>query len=260
MQAVVAIWETEIEIATAEFHLVYALALLTHTTVVSLQDGRVIHGVTVAGLQHTALQPHLVRSRKHGNIIQQYRVITEISEQERARFGVQQGLQLSLITGQLMKEYVFRGCSFHEIREVLEHGIVDFKFLCHHAEDGIKPATADATELHQTQQQQRLLASTYLAVQVLADGGRHSLRIKTFGHFVSTTHIAVEIKVEIHIANAEVVAQIAHEHTLCPCFVNILLFAEQGKKTQKGGEYNISHLVCIGLQKYGLIPKALSTY
>ena len=113
--------------------------------------------------------------------------------------------------------------------------VSDAKLLRHGAEHGVVLLLMSTAELHQSQQQQRLLRSTDVTLQTAANGSYGLLCVQLFRHLVSTAHVTVQVKVEVDVADAEMMAQITDEHVLCPCLVYLLFFAKEGKQTDKAG-------------------------
>ena len=83
-----------------------------------------------------------------------------------------------------------------------------------------------AAELHEAQQQQRLLLGRDFSMQIRADATDNHLGIKPVGHLVGSAHIAVQIDVGVDISDAKMMAQITYKHGLCPCFINLFLLTE----------------------------------
>ena len=80
-------------------------------------------------------------------------------------------------------------------------------------------------------------------MKVLADLSDYSLRIQLVGKLVGPSHIAVEVEVVLDIADAEMMTQIAREHSPCSRLVHLFLLAKQGEQTQKTGEDDIIHFL-----------------
>ena len=100
----------------------------------------------------------------------------------------------------------------------------------------------DAAELHQTQQEHRGFAGRNLALQVLANGGYCGFSVQIVGYLIYAAHIAVEVEIAVNIADSIVMTQVVHEHLFCPCLVNLLFLAKQGKEAKETREYQVVHL------------------
>ena len=55
MGTIVAVGETEIDVASAEFHMIILIFFETVSLLIGSQDGGVVDGLTVFAFQHTAL-------------------------------------------------------------------------------------------------------------------------------------------------------------------------------------------------------------
>ena len=65
VHTVVAVGETEVDVTSTERYVFRLIDLMA----IGTGNGRVIEGFTAAALQHTALQPYLISTREHGDIV-----------------------------------------------------------------------------------------------------------------------------------------------------------------------------------------------
>ena len=96
MGTVVAVRESEINVTSAEFHLMILVFFETISLLISSQDGRIIDRLSVLSFQHTALQPHLISTRQHRHIVEHHRVRACIGKEQHTGMRIEQGLQLAL--------------------------------------------------------------------------------------------------------------------------------------------------------------------
>ena len=136
---------------------------------------------------------------------------------------------------------MFRLLVVHKVHEIGQQLWTDMELLSHDFKHGMQCAALETAEFHETQEQHRLLAGSYLTVQVVTNRGHDSLGVEFFGHLVGRPHIAVEVKIQVDVADAEVVTQVIHKHVLCPCLIHLFLFAEQGKQAQETGKNDVRH-------------------
>ncbi len=103
----------------------------------------------------------------------------------------------------------------------------------HRVEHAERLQTVIAAELHETQQQQSLVAGANLAMQRGADTLDSGLAVELVGHLVGHAHVAVQVEIEIDVSDTEMATQITHEHFLGSCLVYLLFLAKQGKQTNE---------------------------
>ena len=76
MHAIVAVGETEIDVASAELDGLH----LTVIVLIATDDRRIIDGFTTFTLQDAALNPYLIGARQYWDIVKQNGVIAHICE------------------------------------------------------------------------------------------------------------------------------------------------------------------------------------
>ena len=123
--------------------------------------------------------------------------------------------------------------AYHVVGIVAELFLWNVELLSHRLEHDVGLALLETTELHDTEQKQRLLARRNLAVQIGANRNHNRRRVKVGGHLVGSAKVTIKVDVGVGIANTEMVTKIADKHGLSPCLVNLLFFAKQGKQAKK---------------------------
>ena len=225
VHAVVAVGETEIDVATAEGDGLRGIVALS----VAADDRRVVDGLAASAFQHAALQPYLIGTGKYGDIVEQDGVVAQIGEQQQTGSGVEEGLQRAAELLQLVELDMLGG----NVVDVVEITVVllvgDAENLGHRLEDGFSLQTIVAAELHQTQQEQRLLRRANVAVKCRTDTADSSHRVQVVAHLIGHSHIAVEVEIEVDVTDTKMTTQIADEHVFCPLLIHLFLFAEEGK-------------------------------
>ena len=124
--------------------------------------------------------------------------------------GIQQGLQLPIGALQLMQHHMLRLTIVDKVGEGLELFFWYLQRLYHSLEQVITMTLLVATELHQSEQQQRLLAGFDLSVQGGTDRTNAVLSVKNIviHQVIRTPQVAIETQIGVDITDTELVTQI----------------------------------------------------
>ena len=251
MHAVVTVREAEVDVAAAEFH---AVRLVLRQTVGG-DDGRIVDGMPLTVLQDTALQPHLIGALQHGYVVQEHRVTAHIGENQQSRLLFKQGLQRAVEAFYLVQFDALRRLVGDKGEEIVVLAVRDGKLLGHRSKQHVGMAAVAAAELHQSQQEQRLLTGANLTMQTAANRADRLHGIQVFCHPVCHAHVAVQVQIEVDIPDSEMMTQITHQQILCSLLFHLLHFSEKGKQADETRQYDVSHflvLICKYIKKLRL--------
>ena len=192
VHTIVAVGETEIDASATECHLLTIVLALAVLLVIFGKNGGVIDGIAVLTLQYAALKPYLIGTRENGNIVEQYLIVANVGEDQRACCGEKQGLKLSVETFGLKQQHMFRGLVADKVDEVVEQLLWHIELFGHGAEDRMDLGVLDTTELHDTQQQHRFFRSADLTMQIVANRSYDGLCVQIVTHLVDTPHVGIK--------------------------------------------------------------------
>ena len=186
MHTIIAVRETEVNVASAELHFFCLIDIQSFGTLIDIENRGIIDGFTIGSLQNTTLKPHLIGTGKHGHIIQYHGVWTCVGEKQHTSLRIQQGLQLTFGVFELMDHHVLVLAVVDEINKDLELCIGDLQGLGHGGEHVVSMTFLVVAEFHQTQEQQRGFLMRNLGFQFLADrvNGRLRIRSHIAGHLI----------------------------------------------------------------------------
>ena len=88
VHAIIAAGETEVDVASAELNSLNLVVCM----LVFADDWRIVDWGSALAFQYTALNPYLISTRQHGDIIEQDGVVAHVSKEQKACDGVEQGL------------------------------------------------------------------------------------------------------------------------------------------------------------------------
>ena len=210
MHAVVAVREAEVDVAATELN---GLGLLLFV-VVGTDDGRIVDGTTGGILQHAALLPYLIGAGKHGNVVEQHRVAAHVGEYQKTCRTVEQCLDRTVETLDMMQLDTLRLLVVDIVGEIGILLVRNMELAGHRVEHADSLQAIVAAELHETQQQQGLLTAQNLAMQGGADAFHRCLAVEVVSHLVGHAHVAVEVEIQVNVADTEMTTQVTHEHFL----------------------------------------------
>ena len=164
MHTIIAVRETEVNVASAELHFFCLIDIQSFGTLIDIENRGIIDGFTIGSLQNTTL----------------------IGEKQHTSLRIQQGLQLTFGVFELMDHHVLVLAVVDEINKDLELCIGDLQGLGHGGEHVVSMTFLVVAEFHQTQEQQRGFLMRNLGFQFLADrvNGRLRIRSHIAGHLI----------------------------------------------------------------------------
>ena len=211
MDAVIAVWIREVDIAPREDNLILFLA-----GTILLHDDGVIQRLSLVVAQNAGAVPHLEHTLDNRHAVVLCRILAVVGEDDDVHLLQPHSLDRSAETVKFCQLNVPGLSAHHIVGEQLQEAIRHAHSLCRSSKQRVirfeLVRRLGTAELHQTQQAESTLLERYLTLQTFADIIHNILGVHLRHFRIEMAQFQVEIDIFLMVANTKMPAEVSTQH------------------------------------------------